>query len=196
MSQVLTTRLTLAGSLWPEKAATRWLRAILLAVLGTMLLWLSAKVKLDIGPVPVTMQTFVVLALGAAYGWRLGAATLVLYLLEGAVGLPVFSGTPEKGVGLAYMTGPTAGYLVGFVLAAAVIGYLAERGVDRNPLKMFAAMVLATALIYIPGLAWLAVLIGDEKAIQFGLLPFIWGDLLKAALAAAVFPAAWALLRR
>ncbi|MGI9464749.1 MAG: biotin transporter BioY [Aestuariivirgaceae bacterium] len=196
MSQVLTADNTIAASLWPEKAANRWLRAVLLAVFGTVLLWLSAKVKLDIGPVPVTMQTFVVLGLGAAYGWRLGAATLLLYLAQGAAGLPVFSGTPEKGIGLAYLMGPTGGYLIGFVLAAAVIGYLAERGLDRNAFKMFAAMLIATAVIYIPGLAWLATLIGGEKAIQFGLMPFIWGDLIKAALAAAIFPALWAMMKR
>ena len=196
MNQALTSNHTIAGTLWPEQTANRWLRAALLAIVGSLLLWASAKVKVDIGPVPVTMQTFVILALGAAYGWRLGAATVMLYLMQGAAGLPVFAGTPEKGIGLAYMMGPTGGYLFGFVLAAAVIGWLAERGFDRNAFKMFAAMLLATALIYVPGLAWLATLIGGEKAIQFGLIPFVWADLIKAALAAAVFPAIWALLKR
>ena len=196
MNNILTTQSTIAGSLWPEQTANRWLRAVILAVLGTALLWLSAKVKVDIGPVPVTVQTLVILSLGAAYGWRLGAATLMLYLAEGAAGLPVFAGTPEKGIGLAYMAGPTGGYLLGFVLAAAVIGYFAERGLDRNPFKMFAAMLLATAVIYLPGLAWLATLIGGEKAIQFGLMPFIWADLIKAALAAAIFPAIWQLFKK
>ncbi|MDH3741175.1 MAG: biotin transporter BioY [Hyphomicrobiales bacterium] len=196
MNNILTTQSTIAGSLWPEQTANRWLRAVILAVLGTALLWLSAKVKVDIGPVPVTLQTLVILSLGAAYGWRLGAATLMLYLAEGAAGLPVFAGTPEKGIGLAYMAGPTGGYLLGFVLAAAVIGYFAERGFDRNPFKMFAAMLLATAVIYLPGLAWLATLIGGEKAIQFGLMPFIWADLIKAALAAAIFPAIWQLFKK
>ncbi|NNE23595.1 MAG: biotin transporter BioY [Rhizobiales bacterium] len=196
MNSILTTQSTIAGSLWPQHTANRWLRAVVLAVLGTALLWLSAKVKVDIGPVPVTLQTLVILGLGAAYGWRLGAATLMLYLAEGAAGLPVFAGTPEKGIGLAYMAGPTGGYLLGFVLAAAVIGYFAERGFDRNPFKMFAAMLLATAVIYLPGLAWLATLIGGEKAIQFGLMPFIWGDLIKAAMAAAIFPALWQFLKK
>ena len=195
MDNALTAQSTITGTLWPEKTANRWLRAILLAVLGTALLWLSAKVKIDVGPVPVTLQTLVILGIGAAYGWRLGAATLLLYMAEGAAGLPVFAGTPEKGIGLAYMAGPTGGYLVGFVLAAAAIGYLAEKGFDRNPFKMFAAMLLATALIYIPGVGWLATLIGSEKAIQFGLMPFLWGDLIKAALAAALFPAIWAMLK-
>ena len=196
MDNLLTAQSTIAGSLWPEKAANRWLRAIILAVLGSVLLWLSAKVKVDVGPVPITLQSLVILGLGAAYGWRLGAATLMLYLAQGAAGLPVFAGTPEKGIGLAYMAGPTGGYLLGFVLAAAVIGYLAERGYDRNPFKMIAAMLLATSVIYIPGLAWLATLIGGEKAIQFGFMPFIWGDVIKAALAAAVFPAIWQLFKK
>lgn len=196
MNNLLTAQSTIAGSLWPENAANRWLRAIILAVLGTALLWLSAKVKVDVGPVPITLQSLVILGLGATYGWRLGAATLMLYLVQGAAGLPVFAGTPEKGIGLAYMAGPTGGYLLGFVLAAAVIGYLAERGFDRNPFKMFAAMLLATALIYIPGVGWLATFFGGEKAIEFGLMPFLWGDLIKAALAAALFPAVWAMLKK
>ncbi len=196
MRQAITNHTTIAASLWPDETANRWLRAAVLAVIGTALLWLSAKAKVDLGAVPITLQTLVVLGLGAAYGWRLGAATVMLYLAQGAAGLPVFAGTPEKGIGLAYMAGPTGGYLLGFILAAAVIGYLAERGFDRNPFKMFAAMLLATAVIYIPGLTWLATLIGSEKAIQFGLMPFIWGDLIKAALAAALFPALWALLKK
>ena len=196
MSHALTAQNTVAAALWPENVKTRWVRAILLAVLGTLALWVSAKIKVDLGAVPVTMQSFVILGLGAAFGWRLAAATLLLYLAEGAAGLPVFASTPEKGIGLAYMMGPTGGYLVGFVLAAVVIGYLAERGFDRNPLKMFVAMLLATSVIYIPGVAWLANLIGMEKAIQFGLIPFILGDLIKAGLAAALFPAAWMLLKR
>jgi biotin transport system substrate-specific component len=168
----------------------------MLALLGTVLLWISAKVKVDLGAVPITLQSLVILGLGAAYGWRLAVATLLLYLAQGALGLPVFAGTPEKGIGLAYMAGPTGGYLFGFVIAAGVSGYLAERGFDRHPIKMFCAMLLATALIYVPGLAWLSVLIGAEKAVQFGFLPFLWGDLIKAGLAAALFPAAWLLLGR
>ncbi len=196
MNQALSAPHTLAGRLWPQTAANTWGRAVLLAVLGTIALWVSAKIKVDLGAVPITMQSAVILGLGAAFGWRLGAATLMLYLAQGAAGLPVFAGTPEKGIGLAYMMGPTGGYLVGFVLAAAAIGYLSERGFDRHPLKMFVGMLAATALIYVPGLTWLSVLIGAEKAIQFGLLPFIWGDVIKAGLAAAVFPAAWMLLKR
>lgn len=187
---------TITATVWPENVETRWLRAIVLAILGTIALWISAKIKVDFGAVPITMQSFVILCLGAAFGWRLAAATLLLYLAQGAMGLPVFAGTPEKGIGLAYMAGPTGGYLVGFVLAAMTAGYFSERGCDRHPIKMFAAMLLATALIYVPGVAWLSFLIGGEKAIQFGLLPFLWGDLIKAGLAAAVFPAAWMMISR
>lgn len=194
MSHALSAPGTISAAIWPQTAQTRWVRAILLVVLGTVALWISAKVKVDLGAVPVTMQSLVILALGAAFGWRLGVATLLLYLAEGAAGLPVFAGTPEKGIGLAYMAGPTGGYLLGFVLAAGASGYFAERGFDRNPIKMFVAMVVATALIYVPGLIWLATLIGGEKAIQLGLVPFILGDLIKAGLAAALFPAAWMLL--
>ncbi len=196
MSHALSAPGTISAAIWPQTAQTRWVRAILLVVLGTVALWISAKVKVDLGAVPVTMQSLVILALGAAFGWRLGVATLLLYLAEGAAGLPVFAGTPEKGIGLAYMAGPTGGYLLGFVLAAGASGYFAERGFDRNPIKMFVAMVVATALIYVPGLIWLATLIGGEKAIQLGLVPFILGDLIKAGLAAALFPAAWMLLGR
>jgi biotin transport system substrate-specific component len=196
MNSSLTANNTLAAILWPEGAKTRWLRAALLAIAGTLLLWISAKIKVDLGAVPVTMQTFVILGLGAAYGWRLGIATLLLYLAQGAAGFPVFAGTPEKGIGLAYMMGPTGGYLAGFVLAVALIGYLAGRGFDRNPVTMFLAMLAATAVIYVPGLAWLSAFIGYESAIKFGLLPFIWGDLIKAALAAAMFPAIWVMLKR
>lgn len=183
---------TLSAALWPANSV---LRNILLAVAGSLLLWVSAKIQVPFYPVPMTMQTLVVLGLGAAYGWRLGAATVLLYLAQGAAGLPVFSGTPEKGIGLAYMAGPTGGYLVGFVLAAAVVGWLAERGFDRNPFRMFGAMLLGNAVIYVPGLIWLATLIGMDKAVKFGLVPFIAGDLTKAALAAALFPAIWALIK-
>jgi len=107
-------------------------RNLMLAVGGSLLLWASARLQVPFYPVPMTMQTFVVLMIGAAYGWRLGAATVALYLLQGALGMPVFAGTPEKGIGLAYMAGPTGGYLVGYVAAAAVTGALAGRGGDRR----------------------------------------------------------------
>ena len=139
----------------------------------------------------MTLQTLAVLIIGMAYGWRLGAATVALYLAQGAVGLPVFAGTPEKGIGLAYMIGPTGGYLVGFLLAAMAVGYLAERGWDRNIFTTAGAMLIGNALIYIPGLFWLGSLIGWDKAIQFGIQPFLLADLFKLVLAALFMPMIW-----
>jgi len=168
-----------------------------LAVVGTLLLTIAAKIQVPFYPVPMTMQTFVVLTLGMAYGWRLGGATLLLYLAEGAVGLPVFAGTPEKGIGIVYMLGGTGGYLVGFVLAAAVCGWLAERGWDRNVATTALAMLAGNVLIYVPGLLWLGILYGwDKPILEWGLTPFILGDLTKLALASAVLPFAWKLLRK
>lgn len=186
---------TLANTLWPAKSSAMT-RNIILAIAGSLLLWVSAKIQIPFYPVPMTMTTFVVLGLGVAFGWRLALATLLLYMAEGAAGLPVFAGTPEKGIGLAYMAGPTGGYLVGFVVASAMVGWLAQKGADKNVFKMFAAMLLGSAVIYLFGATWLATIIGTEKALQFGVIPFIYGDLLKAALAAALFPAVWKLLKK
>lgn len=183
---------TLVGALWPEGSLAKPLRMAILALLGTALLTLSAKIQVWPGPVPVTMQTFVILTIGMAYGWRLGGATLLLYLAEGAVGLPVFS----AGGGIAYFAGPTGGYLVGFVMAAALTGWLAERGWDRRPATTALAMVAGNVAIYVPGVIWLTALIGFEKAVQFGLTPFLMSDLVKLALAAAVMPLAWKAIRR
>jgi biotin transport system substrate-specific component len=180
----------LIDRLWP--AAERPLvRQVILAVLGSLLLWASAKAQVPMWPVPMTMQSFVVLVIGMGYGSRLGAATIGLYLIEGAVGLPVFAGTPEKGLGLAYMMGTTGGYLVGFLIAAATVGWLAERGWDRTLPKAVAAMAVGSILLLVPGVAWLAVLIGGQKAIALGLMPFLAGTVVKLALASAVMPLAW-----
>jgi biotin transport system substrate-specific component len=139
------------------------------------------------------MQSLVVLLIGMAFGFRLGIATILLYLAEGAAGLPVFAGTPEKGIGLAYMLGPTGGYLVGFVLAVAVVGWVAERWRDLWALAL--AVVGGTILIYATGLLWLARLVGFEKAIEFGLMPFVWGDL-KAVLAVVLAAGGAAMVRK
>jgi biotin transport system substrate-specific component len=188
---------TLAGTLWPAGKANALLRGVVLAVAGTALLTVSAKIQIPFYPVPMTLQTFVVLAIGMAYGWRLGGATLLLYLAEGAAGLPVFAGTPEKGLGLAYMLGGTGGYLAGFVMAAAVCGWLAERGWDRNAARTAAAMLIGNAIIYVPGLLWLGGLYGwDKPILEWGLTPFLYGDLAKLALATAVLPLAWKWLGR
>jgi biotin transport system substrate-specific component len=184
---------TLLSTLWHvESGANRMVRGVVLAIVGTVLLTVSAKIQVPFFPVPMTMQTFVVLALGMAYGWRLGAATVLLYLAEGAMGLPVFAGTPEKGIGLVYMMGGTGGYLVGYVLAAAAIGWLAEKGWDRTMLGTALAMLVGNALIYVPGVLYLGVLFGwDKPILAWGFTPFVLGDVLKLALAASIMPMAW-----
>ena len=164
---------------------------LLLVVTGTALIWLSAKIQVPFWPVPMTLQVLAVLGLAAAMGWRLGTSTVALYLAEGAAGLPVFAGTPEKGLGLSYMMGPTGGYLLGFLLAALFVGYWAERGLTKRPLALFFIMLAGLALIYAPGLLWLAQFTGLEKSITLGFTPFILSDLLKIAIATLAFPAIW-----
>jgi len=189
-------RATLASAIWPEGGASSVLRSVTLALGGTVLLWLSAKIQVPLYPVPVTMQTLVVLLLGIAYGSRLGAATLALYLAEGALGLPVFAGGWSEGGGLHHLYGPTAGYLAGFVLAAGICGWLAERGWDRRIWSAALAMVIGNLVIYALGLAWLAIQIGPAGAIAYGLLPFLLGDALKIALGTCILPGAWRVVGR
>ncbi len=169
------------------------LTAATAAVLGSLLLAASAKVQVPFWPVPMTMQSMVVILLGMAYGSRLATATVLLYLAEGLAGLPVFAGA---GAGPAYMAGPTAGYLLGFVLAAGVTGWLAERGWDRSPVKAVAALAVGHALLFVPGVAWMAVLFGGEKAVALGLTPFLAATVLKTALGAAIMQAAWKVVAR
>jgi biotin transport system substrate-specific component len=194
MAHVGSPMISFVDALWPVRGASRLVRAAVLAILGSALLTLSAKMQVPFYPVPMTLQTLVVLLIGLAFGARLGVATVALYLAEGALGLPVFAGTPEKGVGLAYMMGPTGGYLLGFVLAAAVAGWIAER--RRDGAGLAAAVVAGTVAIYVPGLLWLAPFVGFDQALQLGLLPFVWGDLLKAALAFALGLGGAAMVRR
>jgi biotin transport system substrate-specific component len=192
LTTLASTAPTLANILWPAKSTNaRVTRNVLLALVGTLALTVSAKTQIPFWPVPMTMQTFVVLVIGMAYGTRLGMATMVLYLLEGALGLPVFAGTPEKGVGLAYMTGPTGGYLLGFVAGAWLCGWLAERGFDRTPLKTLIAMSLGHALIFVFGVAWLALLMGFEKAFAVGVAPFWAATIAKTLLGVVTLPLAW-----
>lgn len=183
---------TLAQTLWPTAGESRWLRGVVLAVVGSLLLTLSAKIQVPFWPVPMTMQTFAVLVIGMAFGWRLGTATIALYLGQGALGIPVFAG----GAGLAYMLSTTGGYLIGFLVAAALVGVLAERGWDRGVVRTLLAMVLGTGVIFLFGATWLAGLIGWEKAIVHGVTPFLAGAVFKIALAAAVLPLAWKAVRR
>jgi biotin transport system substrate-specific component len=180
----------LAVSVWPGRAGgvPQALRAALLILVGTALLTLSAKINLPLPYVPMTLQTLAVLMIGAAYGWRLGGATVVAYLAEGALGLPVFAGPIG---GLAPLVGPTAGYLVGFALAAVVTGALSERGWDRSIPWLFVAMGAGHVIILGCGLAWLALgmNLGLEKAWLVGIAPFILGSLVKNALGAVAVPA-------
>ncbi len=176
---------TLVDRLWPSEARGAY-RATILAVIGSALLWASAKAQVPMWPVPMTMQSCVILFIGFAYGSRLGVATVALYLVEGALGLPVFAGTPEKGIGLAYMLGTTGGFLVGFLAAAALLGWLAERGWGRTVAGTAAAMAIGTVVLHVPGVAWLATFVGFEKAVALGLTPFVAGAVVKALLAAAL----------
>ena len=181
--------ITLAGALWPAQDAARaeWLRRTALAVFGSVALTVSAKIQIPFWPVPFTMQTMIVLLVGMALGWRLGAATVALYLAQGAMGLPVFA----QGGGIAYFAGPTGGYLLGFLAAAALIGWLAERGWGRSVMSTVAAMLAGTAVIFACGLSWLAYLIGVEKAILGGLVPFLASAALKIVIAAILMPICW-----
>jgi biotin transport system substrate-specific component len=189
---------TFAEVLWPARPGTPagTARALILAVLGSALLVLSAKARVPLGPVPITMQSMVVVMLGAAYGWRLGALTVLLYLAEGLAGLPVFTNTPPAAPGPLYFAGPTGGFLIGFVAAAATTGWLAERGWERTPARLLAAMAIGHVVLFAPGYAWLSVLMGPAKAWAVGVEPFILATLLKTALAAALTWAGWTLLRR
>jgi len=189
---------TLLEQVLPAQQAGKatWLRNTLAVIAGSMLLTLSARAAIPFFPVPMTLQTLVVLALGMALGPRLGAAAVITYLAQGAIGLPVFAGTPEKGIGLAYMLGTTGGYLVGFVLAALATGVLAERQWDRSVLTTIAAMVIGNVIIYACGLAWLGTIVGwDKPVLAWGMTPFLLGDLAKVLIAAAVLPTIWKMLK-
>jgi biotin transport system substrate-specific component len=168
---------------------------VILVALGTALLALSAKINLPLPYVPMTLQTLVVLMIGAAYGWRLGSATVIAYLAEGAIGLPVFAGPVG---GLAPLLGPTAGYLAGFVAAAFITGWLSERGWDRSVPRLFVAMGLGHIVILAAGFAWLAfgMKLGVEKAWLVGIVPFVAASVIKNALGAAIVPAIRQMLDR
>lgn len=189
---------TLVDAVWQGEGSSRLIRNILLVLAGTALMAISAKINVPMYPVPMTMQTFAVLVIAMAYGWKLGGVTLLAYLAEGAVGLPVFAGPVG---GLAYFTGPTTGYLVGFFVAAVAVGWLAEKGWDRSPIRTFAANTIGTAIIFTLGVCWLAGFLAVTNgtggvdalsaAFKSGMLPFLIGALAKIALAAAVLPGIW-----
>jgi len=173
------------------------LRQAVLVLAGIAILAIAAKIRVPMWPVPITMGTFAVLALGAAYGPRLGLVTILGYMGLGALGLDVFADSAGAATGLTYMLGGTGGYLVGYVLATVALGLLARRGWDRSVLWMGLAMLIGNALIYLPGLAWLGQLYGwDKPILAWGLTPFLVGDALKLVLAAMVLPVAWRLVGR
>ncbi|PSH61328.1 MULTISPECIES: biotin transporter BioY [Phyllobacterium] len=187
---------SLAEEFQPEGQLAKAIWYVSLALAGTALMTLAAKTKVDMVFVNVTMQTFAVFAISAAYGSRLAVATMALYLLEGALGMPVFTGTPEKGIGLAYMVGPTGGYLLSYLAAAWIVGRAADKGFARNPVLLGLAMLAAEVVILGMGFLWMAYLLGFEKAFTFGVGPFIVADILKLALAAAIVPAVGSVFKR
>ena len=161
----------------------------ILTLAGSALIAICAHVSVPFYPVPVTMQTFAVILVGLTYGWRLGGITVALYLVEGAIGLPVFAG--GKG-GMIVLMGPTAGYLYGFFLAAVACGWFAERGFDRSYFRLIVPLLSGNVLLYASGLIWLGNFIGwDKPVLGLGLYPFIPGDLLKMAMAAVLLPTVW-----
>ena len=191
---------TLANRLWPlDNTTSRTFavtRFVLLALAGSIILTLSAKIIVPFYPVYMNLQTLAILVIAAAYGRNLAVTTVLLYLAQGAMGLPVFTGTPENGIGIPYMMGPTGGYLMGFIVAAAIIGEAADRGWGNSVLKIGAVMFLGLTIIFALGVTWLTTLIGFEGAITLGLMPFVLGDAAKLGIAALGVPAATALVTR
>ena len=162
------------------------IKTLFLAILGTILLAISSKIKIPFWPVPMTMQTFVVLLIGIVYGWKLGLFTISLYLLEGIAGIPVFAGTPEKGMGIVYFTGPTMGYLIGFLISVFFSGFLSF---DNNFLKNFIKLTFSVSFIYVLGLIWLGTIIGwDKPVFSLGAKPFLLAELFKVVILSLLIP--------
>jgi biotin transporter BioY len=186
-------KLTLIDAILPrvENKTLALVKDILLVLSFTLLTAISAKIKIEIGPVPITGQTFAVLLSGALLGAKRGALSQIFYLFGGLAGIPWFA----RGGGIAYLMSPTFGYIVGFVLAAFVVGFLCERGFDRKIETAILAMLLGNILIYFPGLLWLAKFVGWEKVLAVGLYPFIIGDAIKLLLAASFLPLGWKLIK-
>lgn len=185
---------TLVEAISSKEGSLNLAKQAVLVIAGIAALAISAKIAIPMWPVPITMGTFAVLTLGAAYGPRLGLATIIGYMLIGMAGFDVFAGSSAEKFGLSYMMGGTGGYLVGYVLATLALGFAARAGWDRSFGKMTLAMLAGNALIYIPGLVWLAYLFPAESTstiLAWGITPFLIGDALKLALAAMVLPALW-----
>ena len=168
-----------------EIKQSKILKNVFIVLMGTVLLAISSKIKIPFYPVPMTMQTLVILFLGIALGWKLGLATISLYLFEGIIGIPVFSGTPEKGIGIAYFTGPTMGYLVGFLFTVYFAGSF---NFSKNLFIKFLQLFFSVSFIYILGVLWLGTLIGwDKPLFQFGVQPFLLAELLKILIILIIF---------
>ena len=160
-----------------ELKQSKILRNVFIALIGTILLAISSKIKIPFYPVPMTMQTLVILLLGITLGWKLGVATVALYLFEGIIGLPVFSGSPEKGVGIIYFTGPTMGYLLGFLFTVYFAGTF---NFNKNIIIKFLQLIFSVSFIYILGIFWLGILIGWEKPLfKLGVQPFLLAEVFK-----------------
>lgn len=201
-------RHVLTEAIWPAEGAALQVKRAVLVALGVAALAVAAKIQVPVwpSPVPVTLGTFAVLTVGAAYGPRLGLVTMLAYLLVGAVGFDVFAGSSAEKNGLAYMMGGTGGYLVGYLLATVFLGFAARRGLDRSVLGMAVALLAGNVLIYAPGLAWLHQLVVSglfdpaayasawDQTLAWGITPFLIGDALKLALAALLVPAVWKLV--
>ena len=196
MALALTNKV-LAEAIAPRQGAQLLTKQAALVVLGIAVLAIAAKIKVPMWPVPITMGTFAVLTIGAAYGARLGLVTILGYMIIGALGFDVFAGSSAEAYGLTYMMGGTGGYLLGYVMATVALGWFAQAGWDRSAGKMALAMLAGNVIIYVPGLIWLGMLYGwDKPILQWGLTPFLIGDALKLALAAALLPALWKLVGR
>ena len=181
----------------PTQGSALRVKQAAMVVLGIMALAIMAKVKVPMWPVPITMGTFAVLTIGATYGPRLGLTTILGYMIIGALGFDVFAGSSAETAGLTYMMGGTGGYLVGYVLATLALGFAARAGWDRSVILMAVALLVANALIYLPGVAWLSVLYEGKTlawAVEVGLVPFLIGDALKLGLAALLVPGLWKLI--
>ena len=163
-----------------QNSQSRIFKSLIAIFLGSVILAISAKIKIPFYPVPMTMQTFVVLFLGLSFGYKIGLGAVSLYLIEGIIGLPVFSNSPEKGVGLVYFTGPTMGYLIGFLIAS----FLASKiNNEDNIILILTKLLIATSTIYILGLLWLGTLIGWDKPIfELGAKPFLLAEAFKILL--------------
>ncbi len=196
MALALTNKV-LTQAIAPRQGTQLLIKQAALVMLGIAVLAVAAKIKVPMWPVPITMGTFAVLTIGAAYGARLGLVTILAYMIVGALGFDVFAGSSAEAYGLSYMMGGTGGYLLGYVMATVALGWFAQAGWDRSAGKMALAMLAGNVLIYVPGLIWLGMLYGwDKPILQWGLTPFLIGDALKLALAAALLPALWKLVGR